>query len=116
MDLSERERHRLTRIERELVLDAPSLERAFDRWSTGPLRARRRRASLRSAATTVRALALPVVVLAVGVALLVVGVVHGWLALSMAAVVIVQFGPWSVACRVRARRKARAATRSDATR
>lgn len=106
MDLSERERRWLIQIERELVVDSPALERAYRRWSSRPLAAQRRRATVRAAAETCCAVSLPALVLGVGVALLVLGVVHGWLALAVAGVVLAQFAPALVARRVRARWKA----------
>lgn len=105
MDLSERERRRLIQIERELVLDAAGLERAYRRWSTRPLKAERRRARVRTAARTFCAVSLPLLALAIGLTLLVLGVVHGWLALAVAGVVPAQFGPVLVARWVRARRR-----------
>jgi Flp pilus assembly protein TadB len=114
MDLSERERRRLTQIDRELVLDAPALERAYRRWSTRPLKAERRRATVRTATRTLYAVTPPTLALGVGVTLLVLGVVHGWLPLAAAGVVVAQFGPVLVARRVRPRRKAAVPTGPDA--
>lgn len=110
------ERHRLIQIERELVLDTPELERAYRRWSTCPLEAERRRATIRAIAGALCAVSLPMLVLGIGVTLLVLGVVHGWLALAVAGVAISQFGPVLVARRVRARRKAAVPTGPDVRR
>lgn len=108
MDLSGHERHRLTQVEEELIIEAPGLERAFRHWSTAPLRAERVRSTVRAvAAGTFIAVAVPTLVLGVGVALLVLGVVDGRLALTFAGVVTAQFGPWLVARRFQSRRAGR---------
>ena len=105
MDLSGYERRWLTEIENELIADAPDLARALGRWSTGPLRPKRVRATVRAVvAGTSSGVVLSMIVLGVGVALLVLGVVYGWVVCVLAGVVIAQFGPWLVACRVQARK------------
>lgn len=104
MDLSEHERRRLTGIEGSLIVEAPRLQRAFGRWSTGPLRADRVRTTVRAAlaraATTV---VLSTIVLGLGVTLMVLGVVQARPAAAVLGLVVAQFGPWLIARTARAR-------------